>query len=127
MRLWVLAALIVGSGAQTFGPEGHQVDKAAVGTLFIHATDGARNVTIIRNGVVLAAITFPKDTIMSAVDERKRPTDAVGAVAPLFDGHPHPQYLASGRLEFHGHFELRAMTPGDVPASARHGMAAAEH
>jgi hypothetical protein len=28
--------------------------------------------------------------------------------------------------KFHGHFELRAMTPGDVPASARGGMAAAE-
>jgi hypothetical protein len=108
MRLWVLAALIVGSGAQTFGPEGHQVDKVAVGTLFIHAMD-AQSVTIARNGEVLAAFTFPKGTIMSAVDE-----------------HRNPHRLDSRRYEFHGHFELRAMTPGDVPASAHSGMAAVE-
>jgi hypothetical protein len=58
---------------------------------------------------VLAAFTFPKGTKMSAVDEHRK-----------------PQYLG-GRLEFHEAFELRAMTPGDVPESARSsGMAAAE-
>jgi hypothetical protein len=64
MRGWVLAALIVGSGPQTFGFEGHQV---AVGTLFIHATD-AQSVTITRNGSVLAAFTFPKGTIMMTTE-----------------------------------------------------------
>ena len=108
MKSWLLAALIVGSGAQTFGPEGHQVDKAAVGTLFIHAM-GAKNVTITRNGSVLAAFTFPKATVMSVRDEHGNP--------PRLDGGPY---------EFHGAFELRAMTTGDVPASAWRGMAAAE-
>ena len=74
-----------------------------------HSRNGAKNVTITRNGSVLAAFTFPKATVMSVRDEHGNP--------PRLDGGPY---------EFHGAFELRAMTTGDVPASAWRGMAAAE-
>jgi hypothetical protein len=110
MKRWGLAVLIVWLMPVAGEWPRAQVDKAAVGTLFIHTTDGARNVTIIRNGSAMAAFTLPKGTIMTAADE-----------------HRSPRHLGGGRYEFHGHFELRAMPPSDMAAPAGSGaMAAAE-
>jgi len=87
---------------------GHaQIDKAAVGVVFIDARHGARNVTVTRNGALLASFVLPKGTILSAVDDHRRPTHTGG-----------------GRFEFHGNFELRALPAGDVSPSA--AMPAAE-
>ena len=70
--------------------------------------DGARN-AINRHGTVLAAFVLPKGTLPSARD----------------DTHPQANHIGGGRFEFHGNFELRAMTPQDVPPDAkRNGIAA---
>jgi hypothetical protein len=107
----MLAALIVGAVAPAAHLLWAQDDpRRAPGTVFITAQDGGRNVTISRHGTVLAAFTLPKGTILSARD----------------DVHAVPQHTGGGRFEFHGNFELRAMTPNDVPGEAqRSGMAAA--
>src|SRR6516165_545356 len=107
MRPW-LAVLVVGLVLLGSDQSPAQVDKAAVGTLFIHATDAARTVTITRNGSVLAALTLPRGTIASAVDEHRH---------PVREGE---------RYQFHGHFELRAMTPGDMDLTRASLTAAAE-
>jgi hypothetical protein len=57
------------------------------------------NVTIARNGTVLGALTFPKGTLLSAVDEQRHPTPT-----------------APGRFEFHGAFELRALLASEAEA-----------
>jgi hypothetical protein len=90
---------------------GHAQDgRGAVGTVFIDARDGARNVTVSRQGTVLAFVTLPKGTVLSAVDEHRRPA-----------------HLGGGRFEFHGDFELRALPPGDIPTlSPSGGLPAAE-
>jgi hypothetical protein len=75
-----------------------QVDLAAPGTVFMRVGTHFL-MTIARGGAVLGTMTFPKGTLLSAVDEhRKR----------VFDG--------QGRTEFHGAFELRAIPAGEVPA-----------
>ena len=110
MKSSMLTALIIAL-VLSAAYRGHaQVDKAAIGTVFIDARDGARNVTVTRHGALLASFTLPKGTIFSAVDEHRRPT-----------------HLGGGRFEFHGNFELRALPPGDVPSlSPSAGMPAAE-
>src|SRR5256885_5471322 len=111
MRKFVLAALIVG----VVGLVAHRLwaqddPRGLPGTIFITAQAGGRNVIVSRHGTVLAAFNLPKGTILSARD----------------DVHPQPQHMGGGRFEFHGNFELRAMTPNDVPPDAqRRGMAAA--
>jgi hypothetical protein len=60
-----------------------QDGRAALGTVFIDARDGARNVTVGRQGAVLAYVIFPKGTVLSVGDERRRPT-----------------HLGGGRFEF---------------------------
>ncbi|HEY7170211.1 MAG TPA: hypothetical protein VH417_05145 [Vicinamibacterales bacterium] len=111
MKKVVLAALIVGLVGLVVHRVWAQDDpRRAPGTVFITAQDGGRNVTISRHGTVLAAFNLPKGTILSARD----------------DVHAVPQHMGGGRFEFHGNFELRAMTPNDVPPEAqRDGMAAA--
>jgi hypothetical protein len=89
-----VAALVVFSGDRGLA----QVDKAAYGTLFI-AGSSAHSVTITRNGGLLGTFTFPKGTELSAVDEQR-----------------HPTHLGDGRFEFHGTFELRALTAQDLAA-----------
>lgn len=81
-----------------------QADKTppGLGTVFIDAQDVARNVTISRQGAVLAYIQLPKGTTLSAVDEHRK-----------------PNHLGGGKFEFHGNFELRAMLPTDIPAAAK--------
>ena len=111
MKKVVVAALIVG----VVGLVAHRVwaqdnPRRAPGTVFITAQDGGRNVIVSRHGTVLAAFNLPKGTILSARD----------------DTHATPNHVGGGRFEFHGNFELRAMTPNDVPPEAqRSGMAAA--
>jgi hypothetical protein len=105
----VLAFLVI--ALMTFAAfRGQAQDRAAIGTVFIDARDGARNVTVSRQGVVLAFITLPKGTVLSAVDEHSSPT-----------------HLGGGRFEFHGDFELRALGPNEIPSLAPSGrMPAAE-
>ena len=67
------------------------------GTVFIDAQDSAQNITISRKGAVLAYIQLPKGTSLSAMDEHRK-----------------PNHVGGGRFEFHGSFELRAMSPTDV-------------
>jgi hypothetical protein len=110
MKKAVLAALIVG----VVGLVAHRVwaqddPRRARGTVFITAQDGGRNVVVSRHGTVLAAFNLPKGTILSARD----------------DTHPTPNHVGGGRFEFHGNFELRAMTPDDVPPEAQRGGMAA--
>jgi hypothetical protein len=106
-----VAALIVGAvGLVAHRLWAQEDPRRAPGTVFITAQDGGRNVVVSRHGTVLAAFNLPKGTILSARD----------------DVHSVPQHTGGGRFEFHGNFELRAMTPSDVPPEAqRDGMAAA--
>jgi hypothetical protein len=90
----LVTALVVFSGDRGVA----QVDKAAYGTLFI-AGSSAHSATIMRNGGLLGTFTFPKGTELSVVDE-----------------HKHPTHLGDGRFEFHGTFELRALTAQDLAA-----------
>lgn len=73
-----------------------------LGTVFIEAQDAPRNVIISRQGAVLAYIQLPKGTLLSAVDEHRK-----------------PNHLSGGKFEFHGNFELRAMLPSDIPPEAK--------
>ena len=109
MRTMILSALVV-AFLPFAGDLGRaQVDKAARGTVFFAGTS-AHSVTIMRNGGLLATFTFPMGTALSAVDEHRQPT-----------------HLGSGRFEFHGAFELRALTADDRAAQQPYeGMPAAE-
>jgi hypothetical protein len=82
-----------------------QVDQAAPGTVFMTANTHFA-VTIERGGAVLGTLTFPKGTLLSAVDEHRKPAGT-----------------GPGRLEFHGAFELRALPANEVPAAAAGGRA----
>jgi hypothetical protein len=106
--LTVVALVTLLVAAAAFRGRAQDGRAAAVGTVFIDARDGARNVTVSRQGTVVAFVTLPKGTVLSAVDEHRRPT-----------------HLGGGRFEFHGDFELRALPPGDIPALSG-GMPAAE-
>src|SRR5216684_2304064 len=101
----LVAALVVFSGDRGLA----QVDKAAYGTLLISGYT-AHSVTIMRNGGLLGTFTFPKGTELSAVDENR-----------------HPKHLGAGRYEFHGTFELRALTAQGLAAQHPYeGMPSAE-
>src|SRR3954447_14788772 len=76
-------------------------NTAEPGAVFIDAQDSARNITISRKGAVLAYIQLPKGTSLSAMDEHRK-----------------PNHIGGGRFEFHGSFELRAMSPTDVRSAA---------
>jgi hypothetical protein len=104
MKRWIFGALIVGL---TLFAANHLRAQAGntppgFGTVFIDAQDCARNITISRQGAVLAYIQLPKGTHLSAADEHRK-----------------PNHLGGGKFEFHGNFELRAMLPTDIPAAAK--------
>ncbi len=80
------------------------ITAPGTGTLYIEARDAPRNVTVRRRGAVLAYMQFPRDTILSVVDEHLRPVRR-----------------ADGAVEFHGDVELRAMLPADRPPQLEHG------
>lgn len=111
MKIYFSAALIVAVATVAAHRISAQESPVAIpGTVFITAQDRARDVTITRHGMVLASFTLPKGTILSARD----------------DVHSQPQHSVRGGFQFHGNFELRAMTPNDIPADAqRNGMPAA--
>jgi hypothetical protein len=105
----ILGTLIV--GLVVFGTyRGRAQDRVAagIGILNINAGDTDRNVTVSKDGKVLAFITLPKGTVLSASDEHRR-----------------PKHLGGGKFEFHGNFELRALPQTDVPPNAD-GMPAVE-
>ena len=62
--------------------------------------NAAHSVTFTRHGVVLGTFTFPKGTGLSAVDDQGT------RFGPVL----------TGRYEFHGAFELRALTVQDLAA-----------
>ena len=67
--------------------------------------------TFTRHGVILGTFTFPKGTGLSAVD------DQGGQFGPVL----------TGRYEFHGAFELRALTVQDLAAQQpKTGISGAE-
>jgi len=90
----LVATLVVFSGDRSLA----QIDAAGRGTVFISA-QSAYTVTVMRNGGLLGTFSFPKGTQLSVVDE-----------------HKHPTHLGDGRFEFHGTFELRALTAQDLAA-----------
>ena len=104
MKRWSFGALIIGVALFAANHLRAQAGNTppGVGTVFIEAQDGARNITLSRQGAVLAFIQLPKGTYLSAVDEHRK-----------------PNHLGGGRFEFHGDFELRAMPPSDIPAAAK--------
>src|ERR1700704_746839 len=100
MRTMLLGALVAALVAFSGDPGLAQVDNAAYGTLFISGSS-AHSVTIMRNGQLLATLSFPKGTELSAVNDYRHP----------------PTHIAGGRFEFHGAgFELRALTAEDLAA-----------
>jgi hypothetical protein len=101
----LVVAVVVFSGDRGFA----QVDKAAYGTLFISSMTG-HNVTMMRNGTLLGTFTFPQGTELSVAHE-----------------HQYVTHLGEGRFEFHGAFELRALTAQDLAAqNPSRGTAGAE-
>ena len=105
MRNLITLALITGV-VLLQGDRGRaQSENAAPGTVFIQVMNQA-NVTIAKNGITLGAFTFPKGTLLSAVDEHRQLKPA-----------------GPGRFEFHGAFELRALAKAEaVPGPAAQMM-----
>jgi hypothetical protein len=100
MRITILA-LVVGFMVIQADRGRAQSENVAPGTVFIQVTNQA-SVTVAKNGITLGAFAFPKGTLLSAVDEHRqvRPT-------------------GPGRFEFHGAFELRALTKSEaIPGPA---------
>jgi hypothetical protein len=105
MRILTVTLVVPVIALVTFASfRGQAQDRAAIGTVFIDSRDGARNLTVSRQGAVLAWVTLPRGTVLSAVDE-----------------HRSPAHLGGGRYEFHGDFELRALSANEVPSIAPSG------
>jgi hypothetical protein len=68
--------------------------------------NSAHSLTLTRNGRILGTVMFPKGTWLSAVDEQ---------------AHPERGPVLTGRYEFHGTFELRALADQEVAQQSRTG------
>jgi hypothetical protein len=109
MKRFALLGLALASGIALIAAAHVRAQSPAItapgtGTVYIEARDAPRNVTVSRQDTVLTFMQFPKDTILSVVDE-----------------HLHPVRRADGALEFHGDVELRAMVPADRPQQLKDG------
>jgi hypothetical protein len=108
IRTWILGVLL--ALLPFAGYRGHaQAHRRDPGTLYIDARNGPRLIDITTHGTLLASITLPKGTVLSAADEHRNPT-----------------HLGGGKFEFHGQFVLRALPLADVPPVPPEGLSAEE-
>src|SRR5258708_33560814 len=99
MRTMLLGALLLVALVAFSGNSGRaQIDASRA--VFMTGTQ-PHSVTLRRNGQLLGTFTLPKGTWLSAVDDQ---------------AHPERVAVLNGQYEFHGAFELRALTTQDEAA-----------